>query len=300
MQNDQIKKGIELFGHEIIRSKRTNAAREQLSRLRGELNDSLTKIGKLTDRQTALRTELSALRAELDQTRRELTASEKRSEEVPELLDLALQASGCKQPSRAQLKQDIFVLLQTKFKTGGYFVEFGATDGLGLSNTYLLEKNFGWTGILSEPAPMWHAALKQNRTAALDFDCVWKTTGDLLDFNMVEDGEFSTVNEFTRSDQHAEVRQSGQVLKVKSVSLNDLLERHNAPRQIDYLSIDTEGSEYEILSNFDFSNHDIQIITCEHNFTKMGDEIFELLSSKGYTRVLENISRWDHWYVRTA
>ena len=46
--------------------------------------------------------------------------------------------------------------------------------------------------------------------------------------------------------------ENGAKYKVETISLNDMLELHNAPLIIDYLSIDTEGSEYEILSCLDF------------------------------------------------
>jgi hypothetical protein len=49
--------------------------------------------------------------------------------------------------SKAQLRQDIFVLNELNFKRDGYFVEFGATNGVDLSNTYLLEKGYNWKGI---------------------------------------------------------------------------------------------------------------------------------------------------------
>ena len=61
--------------------------------------------------------------------------------------------------SKSQLRQDLFVLSQLNFKTNGFFVEFGATNGVDLSNTYLMEKEFGWSGILAEPARGWHKDL---------------------------------------------------------------------------------------------------------------------------------------------
>ena len=69
--------------------------------------------------------------------------------------------------SNSELKQDFFVLNTLNFKKGGYFVEFGSCNGLEFSNTLLLEKKFGWNGILAEPARYWHNELKKNRNAIL-------------------------------------------------------------------------------------------------------------------------------------
>ena len=68
--------------------------------------------------------------------------------------------------SHAQMFQDLWALFETDMKRGGYFVEFGATDGREISNTYLLEKDYGWQGILAEPNPVWHDALRTNRAVA--------------------------------------------------------------------------------------------------------------------------------------
>jgi len=202
--------------------------------------------------------------------------------------------------SKAQLRQDLFVLSQLEYKRGGFFVEFGATDGVYLSNSHLLEKEFGWKGILAEPAKCWHKALRENRQCPIETDCVWTTTGAELTFNEVDDAKLSTINEFSSVDGHTHARETGKTYSVKTISLNDLLAKYKAPRRMDYLSIDTEGSEYEILSHLDFQKYSFEVITCEHNHTPMREKLFELLSSKGYTRVHTELSQFDDWYVKSA
>ena len=64
--------------------------------------------------------------------------------------------------------------------------------------------------------------------------------------------------------------------------LNDFLEQSNAPHVIDYLSIDTEGSEFEILENFPFERWQIHLLTIEHNFTERRADMPVLLDKKGY------------------
>jgi len=200
--------------------------------------------------------------------------------------------------SKSQLRQDLFVLSCLDFKKQGYFVEFGATNGYDLSNTYLMEKEFGWNGILAEPATIWHSGLKKNRRCNIETDCVWKDSTSTLTFNQVAVAELSTINSYSNTDGHREARKEGKTYSVKTISLNDLLSKYNAPQHIDYLSIDTEGSEYEILSNFDFSKHTFQIITCEHNYTPMREKLYALLTRQGYQRVFENLSLFDDRYIK--
>ena len=67
---------------------------------------------------------------------------------------------------------------------------------------------------------------------------------------------------------------------------------------MDYLSIDTEGSEFEILAKFDFDKYEFEIITCEHNYTDAREKLHRLLTSKGYVRKFEDISLFDDWYTK--
>lgn len=199
--------------------------------------------------------------------------------------------------SRAQLFQDLFVLSQLDFKREGFFVEFGATDGVSLSNSYLLETRFGWEGILAEPCRAWHARLRQNRKCNVETACVWTESGQNIVFNSATEGEYSTIASFSDSDLHASIRRRGHKYTVDTISLVDLLKKYNAPKIVDYLSIDTEGSEYDILRSFDFDLYQIRVITCEHNSTPQREKIHSLLKAKGYMRKLEALSAFDDWYV---
>ena len=201
--------------------------------------------------------------------------------------------------AQSQIRQDLFVLSELGFKRCGYFVEFGAASGKELSNTWLLEKHFEWSGILAEPAKCWHQRLAANRTCAIEHRCVWKSTGDSLDFAEASEAEISTLSSFKGGDQHAASRRSSRHYQVETISLNDLMAEHKAPDSPDYLSIDTEGSELEILQAFDFKRHPFKVITCEHNFTSAREKIHGLLTAAGYVRKYEKISDFDDWYVRS-
>jgi FkbM family methyltransferase len=200
--------------------------------------------------------------------------------------------------SRAQLKQDLFVLSELDFKRDGYFVEFGASNGIDLSNSYLLEKSFGWNGILAEPAKRFHDELERNRSCHIETDCVWRDSNSVLNFNEVDNTVLSTISAFNDSDYHRSSRKEGTTYNVHTISLVDLLIKYNAPRTIDYLSIDTEGSEYEILRNFDFDRYQFNVITCEHNFTSNREKILKLLTDRGYLRKFVGLSDFDDWYTR--
>jgi FkbM family methyltransferase len=202
--------------------------------------------------------------------------------------------------SRAQLRQDLWALWETGLKRNGYFVEFGAMDGLTLSNTWVLEKKFGWSGIIAEPNPIHAEALSKNRECVISLDCVAPVGGKLIPFLATPDPEFSRMEELSPDDNHESEgrRSNSQRILVPTVSLNELLERSGAPADPDFLSIDTEGSELPILESLDFARWRFRTIAVEHNYTGAQGLIDELLVSKGYTRRFPAMSEFDGWYVR--
>jgi FkbM family methyltransferase len=200
--------------------------------------------------------------------------------------------------SQSQLFQDVLVAFLTAKKQNGFFVEFGATNGLAFSNTYMLEKDFFWDGILSEPAKIWHKELKANRNCKIEHRCVWRSTGEELAFKQTQIAELSTISEMASKDQLASSRIKVKEYLVHTISLLDLLHEADAPNYIDFLSIDTEGSEFLILNRFDFARYQFGIICVEHNFNELDrNRIYELLRAKGYQRVLKDYSNFDDWYI---
>ena len=205
----------------------------------------------------------------------------------------------------SQLYQDAFASYIVGDKFEKTFLEFGATDGLSLSNSYLLENSFNWKGVLSEPSPQWHEALKRNRkNSKIITKCIWKESEKKLDFFVSEYGVLSTLKDFVESDKtsmpvNTEMRKkNGKMISVETISLNDVIKEYFDGNCPSYISIDTEGSEYEILKAFDLDKYRPQLFTIEHNFTENESKIDEHLIANGYIRIFRKLTAFDAWYIQ--
>jgi FkbM family methyltransferase len=202
--------------------------------------------------------------------------------------------------SKSQLKQDLNVLKFYDNKQNGFFVEIGASDGVDLSNTWYLEKSFNWRGICVEPIPRQFDKLVKNRPNSFCCDLAVYNVSDLtVEFDIANNSDlFSGIN--THIDSHKGfVDQSKTVVNVKTISLNDLLEKYDAPTFMEYLSLDTEGSEYEILRTFNFNKYTFGLIDVEHNFTEpRRTDIRNLLLANGYVYIGQN--KWDDMYKHSS
>ena len=164
-----------------------------------------------------------------------------------------------KKDIKSQLYQDVFASFVVGDKFDKTFFEFGATNGIDLSNSYTLETLLNWRGALSEPSPQWHGELKKNRpNTDIITDCIWSESEKKLDFFVSDIGVLSSLNDFKESDKismpdntKARVK-NGKIVSVKTISLNHVIEKKFKFKSPSYISIDTEGSEYEILKVFDF------------------------------------------------
>jgi FkbM family methyltransferase len=191
--------------------------------------------------------------------------------------------------SYSQIGQDKKVVEFYNQKRDGYFVEIGAFDGKTFSNTYALERQYGWKGICVEPLSNRFADLIVNRTSHCCNKAVYNTSNLDISFDIEGDsGMLSGIP--AHIDAHkAKVDKNKKTITVKTISLNDLLEEYKAPDFIEYLSLDTEGSEYEILRACDFKRWKFGLIDVEHNFIEPRRTLIKrLLFNNGYDYVGAN------------
>lgn len=225
-------------------------------------------------------------------------------EENKKFLKRFIESFKSKSNIASQLFQDVFASFVVGDRFNKTFLEFGATDGLELSNSFMLENFENWKGALSEPSTQWHEALKKNRfKTKIITKCIWSQSGKMLDFFMSDVGVLSTINDFVDSDKSSmpgntsERKKSGKLISVETISLNDVIKKHFNNISPSYISIDTEGSEYEILKHFDLDTYRPKVFTVEHNFTKYQNQIDSLMNLHNYKRIFRDLTAFDAWYV---
>jgi FkbM family methyltransferase len=200
---------------------------------------------------------------------------------------------------KSQNLQDLKTLQLLSNKKNGYYVEFGADDGVQNSNSYFLNKIFGWSGLLAEPNPERFKELKRNRPN----DCVsnaliWREKDVEIEFTIA--GQLSTISDFVESDFMKDERKSVSTKKMKflTTDLESVLKNANAPKYIDFLSIDTEGSEFDILEKFNFDKYIFNVICVEHNNNEENkNKLDSLFTRNGYKQDLNFAGGVDAFYV---
>ena len=195
----------------------------------------------------------------------------------------------------SQLGADAWCLLQSELKRDGSFVDVGAGDGITLSNSYLLEKEFGWNGVCVEANDGLVKLLRENRQCHVVEACIYSSSNrEIIFHDPIGDKMFGGIH------QHVGVHNTAGVKRKKTTrTLAEVLTELDFPTDIDYLSLDTEGSEYEILKVLPFDKYRFRLITVEHNYERQKREnLRRLLHKNGYRRQAR--VAFDDWYVYTG
>ncbi len=191
-----------------------------------------------------------------------------------------------------------------KNKTNGVFVEIGAHNGISFSNTKFFEE-LGWKGICIEPIPEVFEELRNNRTCICVQGCVSDFTGKDVFLKLEGEPEMLSgliskydPRHLERVNKEVLTRSFGeepQIIEVECYLLNELLEE-NSFFHVDYLSIDTEGGELDILKTIDFERFDIDFIGVENNYKDQ--KIKEFMIANGYEFIV-NPDDLDDFFKKT-
>jgi FkbM family methyltransferase len=215
--------------------------------------------------------------------------------------------------NKSQVGQDKILDEQIfKQKQNGVFVEVGALDGFGASNTYFFEKERNWTGLLIEPNPIeFKKMLQIDRKLSKLENCA--ISNEERDINFLSIGgpcnvlsgilEFYNTRHLNRIESELqsyasyppghELYSTKEIIKMKAVKLQTLFDKYNMT-DIDLVSIDVEGAELQVLESIDFDKANISCFLIENNYGLEKETNF--LISKGY-KLLGNIE-WDVVFIK--
>lgn len=204
-------------------------------------------------------------------------------------------------------KNDLYTKMSKYFDyDNGYYIELGAYDGIAQSNTYRLERQQNWRGLLIEPSPNKYFECINNRSAANHIVCAACVSFEYkCEFVKIKYSGFFTAPvsvETDLTDIEAHTATGAQYLSrgekvfefgAKAITLTELLKQANAPSVIDFLSLDVEGGEIEVLKGIDYIAYRFKYMLIEcRNFGKVND----YLQLQGY-RFKEQLSRHDYLFV---
>ncbi|MBP7461253.1 MAG: FkbM family methyltransferase [Candidatus Delongbacteria bacterium] len=189
-------------------------------------------------------------------------------------------------------------------KRNGFYVEAGALDGIAGSCTYLLETTLGWSGILVEPG-IPYKALSINRSNNICLNlCLSGKNGPVIFADSENPGLSGIIDALEALDlRHQQMYRTPRVQwkekgfkkkTIQSITLFDLLATYQAPRIVDYLALDVEGSEYDVLKVFPFNLYQIMAISIE------GDQCHNLLLSNGFRAAKNPFNQdapWERYYL---
>ena len=174
-------------------------------------------------------------------------------------------------------------------RRGGVFVEVGANDPVAGSQTWLLEQQ-GWHGILVEPQSVHCSRLRQQRKNSQVFQvaCSSPAFEGKMDLLLAEENGSSTLQK--QRDTHGTKFIGAE--RVQVTTLSKVLESAGT-KQIDFLSLDVEGHEVEVMRGMDFERYRPALILIEDGVRDLSKHRF--LKSRGYKLVKRTTI--NNWYV---
>jgi FkbM family methyltransferase len=175
----------------------------------------------------------------------------------------------------------------------GFFLEIGAHDGIHNSNTFYFEKNLNWSGILIEPSNYYNHLIKNRSKKNKFFNC---GCSDNENTSILEgDGDFSLFSNEVDDEFYNWYKSKNNLKnkkKIKLVTLNSILINSEAPKIIDFFSLDVEGMEIQVLKGLNFDEFNFKFLVVECYNKEKFKKINNFLCKKNYSYV-DHLTPWD-------
>jgi len=180
--------------------------------------------------------------------------------------------------------------------TEQYFVDLAANHFATYSNSYVLERWFGWKGVCIEANPGYLYELSTKRKCQVVQAAVSENDDSIVNFHL--DSGNGRIKDRVNSDNSIDtsdngVGDEGSLHKFRTVKLDTILNYIQAPETIAFLSLDIEGGEYGALKNFDFNKYKFLTLAIE----RPSEAVHNILSRNGYFFMTKVSSMGDVFYV---
>ncbi len=191
----------------------------------------------------------------------------------------------------SQDKQDQY-LEENIFKgyKNGFFMDIGAHDGISINNTLFFERNHNWTGINIEPLKDVYNKLIVNRPNSINLNCAICNTEGISEF-VCNKGYTEMISglkdhydprHFNRLNrENIQMGSSTEIINVNTRRIESVCDEYNV-KQINYLSIDVEGAEFDVIKSINFDKVFIDVIGFENNYDDNSIPIIKYLEDKNY------------------
>jgi FkbM family methyltransferase len=190
----------------------------------------------------------------------------------------------------ANLAECRLILEAFDFAGEGFFIEVGANDPQRNSLTYLLER-LGWSGILVDPLTKCYERLQRLRPRSRSFRCACVAPGKTGTLTLHAPDPFSVVATVEKNVDDFDIDYAF-AETCDAVTLDSLVDQVR-PARIDFLSIDTEGTELDVLLGFDLARHRPRLILIEDKLYHLSKHHY--LVRQGYKLVKRTVL--NNWYV---
>lgn len=193
---------------------------------------------------------------------------------------------------------DLLVDYIFKSKKNGFYLDIGAQHPVSNNNTYLLFKK-GWNGINIDLDEKNINLFKLARPKDVNLNFAISDSEKEVDLFYYHDS--SPINTLSKNVSDFQKAKVSKIKKIKTKILNNVLEDLSFKNHIDYMNIDVEGHEIQVLKGFDISKYKPSVISIEYldlNMKKLefkNNDVNNLLNSDLYKYFIQNNYFFVYW-----